>query len=71
MIWKLLLKQGVCKLFIYSVLCIMNPSKTEIKDIDNHTIISVVDMASISNDVYIETKIDKLLGTLHKVNVPT
>lgn len=38
----------------------------EIKDIPNTTLVSFVEMASVSNDWYIETKVDKPLGDLKK-----
>jgi restriction endonuclease S subunit len=42
-----------------SQLAITNPSKTEIADLDTNTLISFVDMPSVSNDGYIANKIDK------------
>lgn len=38
----------------------------EIKDIPNTTLVSFVEMASVSNDGYIENKVDKALGDLKK-----
>ncbi|MFK8265271.1 restriction endonuclease subunit S [Capnocytophaga cynodegmi] len=47
-------------------LCILNPSKSEIKDIPSTTLVSFVEMASVSNDGYIENKLDRELGGLRK-----
>lgn len=44
----------------------INPSKSEIKSISEDTLISFVEMASVSNDGYIETKIDRPLSELKK-----
>jgi type I restriction enzyme M protein len=44
----------------------MNPSKTEIKDIPPETTVSFVEMSSVSNDGFIETKVDKKLSELKK-----
>lgn len=49
-----------------STIAIMNPSKREISDIDENTVVSFVEMASVSNDGFIETKVDKLLKDLKK-----
>lgn len=40
----------------------INPSKSEIANFDNKTLVSFVEMTSVSNDGYIETKIDKPLS---------
>lgn len=45
---------------------ITNPSKVEISKLDQNIIVSFVEMASVSNDGYIETKIDKPLVELKK-----
>ena len=37
----------------------INPSKSTIHDIDDDSLVSFVEMASVSNDGYIETKIDR------------
>ena len=42
----------------------INPSKSEIHDIPNDTIISFVEMASVSNEGFITNKEDKRLGDL-------
>ncbi|MCA0388456.1 MAG: N-6 DNA methylase [Bacteroidetes bacterium] len=42
----------------------INPSKSELKDIDESTIISFIEMASVSNSGKIETKVDKPLVEL-------
>lgn len=44
----------------------LNPSKSEIKLLDDGLIVSFVEMASVSNDGFIEHKIDKPLGELRK-----
>ena len=56
--WPLVKLGEICK--------IINPSKTAIHDILDDTVVSFVDMASISNDGYIELKTDKFLGDLRK-----
>ncbi|GHV39500.1 restriction endonuclease [Bacteroidia bacterium] len=45
---------------------VVNPPKTELKDIDDATMISFVEMASVSNKGYIETKVDKILKDVRK-----
>ena len=40
----------------------LNPSKTEIRDIPNDTMVSFVEMASVSNDGFISNKVDRRLG---------
>lgn len=42
----------------------LNPSKSEIRDIPNDTIVSFVEMASVSNDGYISNMVDRKLGDL-------
>ena len=44
----------------------INPSKSDIRAKTNDTEVSFVDMASVSNDGFIETKTDKTLGELRK-----
>ena len=43
-----------------------NPSKTEISDLDTNTLISFVDMASVSNDGYIANKTDRPYSEIKK-----
>lgn len=45
---------------------IINPSKSEIRDIDENTIISFVEMASVSNNGFIEKKVDKTIKEVKK-----
>lgn len=49
-----------------STIAITNPSKREISNIDENTIVSFVEMASVSNEGFIETKIDRPLKELKK-----
>lgn len=42
----------------------LNPSKSKIRDIPNDTIVSFVEMASVSNDGYISNMVDRKLGDL-------
>lgn len=50
---------------IINKLCSMiNPSKSEISGLDSETLVSFVEMASVSNDGYIATKIDKPLSEI-------
>jgi len=49
-----------------SELAIINPSKTEIKNIDNNTIISFIEMASVNNKGFVESTVDKKLEELRK-----
>lgn len=44
----------------------INPSKTELKNIDEETIVSFVEMASVSNDGFIQQKIDMPYKNLKK-----
>ncbi len=46
--------------------CLLNPSKTEIKNVDENTIVSFVEMASVSNDGFIAEKVDTPLKDLKK-----
>ena len=45
---------------------VINPSRATIKDVDDETIVSFVEMASVSNDGFIETSQDLKLGDLRK-----
>jgi restriction endonuclease S subunit len=45
---------------------IINPSKREIVNIDNDTLVSFVEMASVSDQGFIETKVDRPLHELRK-----
>ncbi|MDO4628307.1 MAG: N-6 DNA methylase [Planctomycetia bacterium] len=48
-------------------LCIaINPSKSEIASLADDMLISFVDMSSVSNDGYIERKVERLLGEVRK-----
>lgn len=49
-----------------SEVSLINPSKSEIKDISENTIISFVEMASVSDKGYIKNKENKLLKELKK-----
>ena len=49
-----------------SSFAVLNPSKKEISDIDNNTRVSFIEMASISNDGFIQEKIEKPLNELRK-----
>ena len=49
-----------------STIAITNPSKREISNIDENAIVSFVEMASVSNEGFIETKIDRPLKDLKK-----
>ncbi len=49
-----------------SNIAILNPPKSEISSIDNNLIISFVEMASVSELGFIESKIDKSIGMLRK-----
>lgn len=44
--------------------CDMNISKTESRDIADNTTVSFVEMASVSNEGFIETKVDRPIGEL-------
>lgn len=52
--------------YILRNLCQFNPSKSEIKKLDDNLIVSFVEMASVSNKGFIENKVDKSLGQLRK-----
>lgn len=45
---------------------VINPSKSDIRDIPDDTLVSFVDMPSVSNDGFIETKIDRRLKDIRK-----
>lgn len=47
-------------------ICLTNPSKSEIKQLSDDLIISFIEMSSVSNHGYIETKIDKVLSEVRK-----
>lgn len=47
---------------LLSSVCKMNISKTEVKDMADDTLISFVEMSSVSNDGFIEKKIDRHLN---------
>lgn len=44
----------------------INPSKTEIKNVDNNTLVSFVEMASVSDGGFIADSVDRPLGDLRK-----
>ena len=47
-------------------ICQLNPSKTEISNVSGDTVVSFVEMASVSNDWFIEKKEDRKLSDLKK-----
>lgn len=48
-------------------LCLaINPSKSDIKNLSDETVVSFVEMSSVSNDGYIEKKIDRSLKDVRK-----
>ncbi len=49
-----------------SIVCDVNTSKTEVSDIDENTLVSFVEMASVSNDGYIINKVDRPIGELRR-----
>ena len=49
-----------------SSFAILNPSKKEISNIDNNTKVSFIEMASVSNDGFIQEKVEKSLKELRK-----
>ncbi len=49
-----------------SEFCFVNPSKTEIRNIDENTLVSFVEMASVSNEGFIATKVARPLKDLKK-----
>lgn len=54
------------KLFKIKDLCKTNPSKNILRDLPDDLIVSFVEMASVSNDGYIQQKINRPLGELRK-----
>ncbi len=44
----------------------INPSKSDIRNVSDDMFVSFVDMPSVSNDGFIETKVDKTMGELRK-----
>lgn len=51
---------------IGSICSAINPSKTEIKSISDDTLVSFVEMSSLSNEGYIEKKEDRILSQVRK-----
>lgn len=49
-----------------SEICLINPSKTEIRNVDENTLVSFIEMASVSNEGFITNKEDRLLKDLKK-----
>lgn len=49
-----------------NVCIVINPSKSEIKSIPDNTVVSFVEMSSLSNDGYIENKEDRELSEVRK-----
>lgn len=49
-----------------SDVALINPSKTELSEIDDNTMVSFIEMASVSNDGFITQKVDKPLKELKK-----
>lgn len=49
-----------------SAIAVINPSKSEIRDVDENTSVSFIEMASVSNNGFIANKEDRLLKTLKK-----
>ena len=47
-------------------LAFINPPKSEIKDIEGSTLVSFIEMSSVSNEGFIENKVDKSLEELKK-----
>ena len=44
----------------------INPSKSDVKSVDGSTLVSFIEMSSVSNDGYIEEKVDKSLLEVRK-----
>jgi len=44
----------------------LNPSKSEISNIDNNLVVSFIEMASVSEDGLIDSRVDKKIGELRK-----
>lgn len=49
-----------------SDLAVFNPSKTEIKKLDDELVVSFIEMASVSNNGFIEKKVDRSLKEVRK-----
>ena len=49
-----------------SIVCDVNTSKTEVSHVDENTLVSFVEMASVSNEGYITDKVDRPIGELRK-----
>ncbi len=47
-------------------MCFSNPSKSEIKSIIDETIVSFIEMSSVNNEGFIETKVDRPMKELRK-----
>lgn len=45
---------------------VINPSKSDVKSMDGSTLVSFVEMSSVSNEGYIEQKVDKPLSEVRK-----
>lgn len=58
--------QSKFELIPFSKHVIINPSKTEIKNVSDETEVSFVEMASVSDRGYIINKVPKILGELRK-----
>lgn len=58
--------RGGVKWFKINELCIINPSKSEIRSLADSLTVSFVEMASVSNHGFIEHKTEKPLGELRK-----
>lgn len=61
-----IIQAGGVKWFKINELCIINPSKSEIRSLADSLTISFVEMASVSNHGFIEHKTEKPLGELRK-----
>lgn len=59
-------KIGEIRFTKINVLCDTNPSKSEIKHLDDDLLVSFIEMSSVSNNGYIEQKIDKPLSEVRK-----
>ena len=60
------IQAGGVKWFKINELCIINPSKSEIRSLADSLTVSFVEMASVSNHGFIEHKTEKPLGELRK-----
>ena len=45
-------------------ICVMNMSKTEVSSLDKNTMVSFIEMASVSNEGYITERVDRPIGEL-------